>query len=130
MTREKIISGWIQSRKEDGQKPIPCIFDITIPKFLIDFKDKLENNESIKIITDILDKYNIEWNKVDTIPGAFCLNKDWIETNDIPCYIEYCGVYPTEWDIEDVVTLEKLEYEGKIIIRVVWHEDGKYIPNN
>lgn len=127
--RADMISGWIQSRKEDGQEPIPCIFSITIPQFLLE--GRLEDNEYIQKVTSILEKYKIEWTSCDTLPGAFCLNRDWIQTKDIPCYIEYCGVYPVEWDIEDVVTLEQLEYEGKIIVFVDWHtKEGEYIPNH
>lgn len=63
--------------------------------------------------------------------GSFNLNRDWIETTtDIPCYIEYCGVYPVNWSPEDCRTLEKLDYQGKVIINVVYHIDGKYISNH
>lgn len=127
--RKEEILGWIKARKENNQKPYNCVFQITIPKFEI--YESIENNKYIKEVIGILEKYNIKWNSVDSIGGAFCLNRDWIETSDIPCYVEYCGVYPTEWDIEDVVRLEQLEYNGDIIIKVLWHmEDGKYIANN
>lgn len=113
----------------NGEEPTPCIFQITTPKFL---KDKrLEDDENIKVLTALFDKYGIGWRSVDTIGGTFNLNRDWIETKDIPFYIEYCGVYPVKWDVEDVATLEKLDYDGKVIIKVLWHpEDGKFIPNS
>lgn len=49
--------------------------------------------------------------------------------------VEFCGVYPVEWDINDVVLLEELYYNRDIYIKVFWKkesEDGtiKYIPNN
>ena len=129
MSRVDLISEWIEKRMNDGEKPMPCIFQITIPKFLED--ERLEDDENIKVLTNIFDKYGIDWQSVDTIGGAFNLNRDWIETKDIPCYIEYCGVYPVKWDVEDVATLEELDYDGKVIIKVLWHpEDGKFIPNN
>lgn len=131
MNRIDLISEWINinKRMNYGEEPTPCIFQITTPKFLED--ERLEDDESIKVLTDIFDKYGIGWQRVDTIGGAFNLNRDWIETKDIPCYIEYCGVYPIKWDVEDVATLEKLDYDGKVIIKVLWHtEDEKFIPNH
>ena len=129
MDRDKLISSWIETRKSNEEKPMPCIFQITVPEVLKD--GILEDHGNIKVLTTIFDKYNVKWKAVDTIGGAYNLNRDWVETADIPCYIEYCGVYPIEWDIEDVVTLERMDYEGKVIIRVLWHpEEGKYIPNN
>lgn len=128
MNRKETIMKWINARERDNEKPMPCIFYITVPRFL---EGTLSDDENIKEILNILDKYNIEWMNVDTISGAYNLNRDWIETEDIPCYIEYCGVYPTKWDIEDIVKLESLEYEGKIMINVLWHpEEDKYIPNH
>lgn len=127
--RAKQILFFIKERNDNGEKPMPCIFNITTPKLTGMYQ--LKNDENIKMITNILDKYNIYWQTVDTVPGSYNLNRDWIETKDIPCYIEYDGVYPTEWDIEDVVTLEKMDREGKIIIQVTWHpEKDKYISNN
>ena len=129
MSREVEILSYINSRKKANEKPMPCIFDITVSN--ISEEEGLYSNESISILTDIFDKYGIEYQQVDTVEGSFNLNRDWIETKDIPCYIEYCGVYPINWDIKDVVTLEQLEYTGKVIIKVTWHpEEDKYIPNH
>ena len=129
MSRIDLISKWIKKRMDNGEDPTPCIFQITTPKFLE--CEKLEDNESIKVLIDIFDKYGIDWQSVDTVEGSFNLNRDWIETGDIPCYIEYCGVYPIKWDIEDIATLEKLDYDGKVIIKVLWHpEDKKFISNH
>lgn len=128
MDRAKLISNWIQRRKNDGEEPMPCLFQITTPNFL--GGTMLKEDQNVKAVISILDKYGINWQTVDTIAGAFNLNRDWIEATDIPCYIEYCGVYPAEWDIEDVVALEQMEYEGKIMIRVLWHTKDGFIPNN
>ena len=118
----------INSRKNRGQKPIKCLFDITTPRFI---EGRIEDDETMKEVISILNKYNIRWNTVDTIPGSFCLDREWVEVLDIPCYIEYSGVYPVEWDIEDIYRLEQLEYEGKIMIHVRWHrDDGGYEPNH
>lgn len=126
MTAEAILS-LRQNRLDNDEKPMSCIFQITTPKW----QEILTNDESIKSIVKILDKYNIKWNEVDTVSGAFNLNRDWIETGDINCFIEYSGVYPVEWDAEDAATLAELDAEGKLTIRVIWHpEKEKYIPNN
>lgn len=127
--RKQMILNMIEERKNNNEKPMPCIFQITVPRYLEE--SNLEDEEKVKLLTKLFDKYNIGWKCVDTIGGAYNLNREWIETSDILCYIEYCGAYPTEWDIDDVVTLEKMDYDGSIMIRVLWHpEEGKYIPNN
>ena len=126
--RKKSISEQIQWDKDHRRVPTQCMFNITTPR--VANRDICENDENMKIITNIFDKYGIEYNVVDTVAGSYNLNRDWLETSDIPCYVEYGGVYPVNWDIEDVVTLEEMDYEGKLIIRVLWHEDDEYIPNN
>lgn len=128
MDRKSLILKWIKDRKDIGEKPTPCVFQITVPKFSED--SNLQNGESIKVVTNILSKYQIDWNCVDTVDGSFNLNREWIETKNIPCYIEYCGVYPVNWDVEDIIKLERMENEGNIIIRVLWHIEDRYIPNN
>lgn len=130
MNREEAILGYIKSRKENNQTPIPCIFQITVPRCTEDSL-QLREDENIKIITNLLDKYGIHWGTVDTIGGAYNLNRDWIETADIPCYVEYCGVYPVDWDTKDSALLEQMEYDGKIIVKVLWHtSEGEYIDNH
>ena len=51
-------------------------------------------------------------------------------TGDIDCIVEFCGVYPIDWDIDDVVEFERMETEGEIIAMVDWIEDGEHIPNH
>lgn len=72
---------------------------------------------------------------VDTIAGCWNLNDNWYELDGVEAVVEYCGVYPVKWTIEDVVLLEKLYYNRDIYINVLWkreNEDGtiSYIPNN
>lgn len=62
-------------------------------------------------------------------------NDDWYKLDNVKSIVEFCGVYPVEWNINDVVLLEELYYNRDIYIQVFWekeNEDGtiKYIPNN
>ncbi|WP_462415613.1 hypothetical protein [Eubacterium ramulus] len=127
--RKKILSMWIGNRVKDNEIA-KCMFDITVPKL----EETLYENEHIKKVCAMLDKYGIKHMKVDTIPGSFNLDRDWIETDSstpIECAIEYPGAYPINWDIEDVVMLEKMDQNGDIIIRVMWiTEDGKLVQNH
>lgn len=120
---------WIGNRVKDNEIA-KCMFDITVPKL----EEMLYENEYIKEVCAMLDKYGIKHMKVDTIPGSFNLDRDWIETDSstpIECAIEYPGAYPINWDIEDVVMLEKMDQNGDIIIRVMWiTEDGKFVQNH
>lgn len=117
------IQEMIDSRKEAGEI-INCVFYVSNGC----------DSESVDKVGKIFDKYGIKWHMVDTVSGSFNLNRDWIETLTdtlIPCAVEYCGVYPVNWDIKDVFTLVKLEEEGKAIINVDWiKDDGTRVPNN
>lgn len=109
--------------------------DIHKVAFLFSNPDTNENifdNENIKEIISILDKYQIMYNKVDTIQGQFNMNRDWIETETpIKAVSCYCGVYPINWKIEDCLTIEQLEYSGKLLIRAYLVDDkGKYLEDN
>ena len=77
--------------------------------------------------------YSIEI--VDTVEGCYNLNDDWYELSNVEAIVEYSGVYPVKWDIDDIVLLDKLYYDRAIYINVLWKKknpDGsiKYIPNN
>lgn len=132
MTRERskrMIENSRERRTSAGEAPTMCMFQFTTPE--CKYRSELEDDENIKIITNMLHKYNVRYDRVDTVGCDFNLNRDWIETDDIPCFIEYCGVYPVNWDIEDIITMEHMIYAGKIMTKVLWHtEDGKYVPNN
>lgn len=118
------ISSMILSRINNNEL-VPCQFMIS----------KTYDDKYVKEITDIFDKYRVEYDTVDTASGAFNLNRDWIQTDStvspIPCAVEFSGVYPASWDIEDVIKLVKLEEEGKILVRVYYiGEDEKLKPNS
>ena len=122
--RAGVIRKWIDTRKEQSEIT-KCTFYITIPK-----NTDIGSNEIIKKIEGILDKNHVGYGHVDTVCGAWNLNRDWIETDDIDCIVEFCGVYPVDWDINDVVEFERMETEGEIIAMVDWIEDGKHTPNH
>lgn len=122
--RAETIRRWIDARKERNETT-RCIFYITVPK-----NTDLRRNETIKKIEGILDRNHIGYGYFDTICGAWNLNRDWIETGEMDCIVEFCGVYPVDWDINDVVEFERMEDEGEIIAMVYWIENGKHIPNH
>lgn len=119
MNREEMIRKWIEDRVHK-QETVRCVFDVTVPKCM-DYTPEFNKNPIIKEICEIFDKYDIIYETVDSIPGAWNLDRLWIETKiktPIECAIEYSGVYPVNWDIKDVIKLEKMECSGKIIIKV------------
>ncbi len=122
--REETIQEWINARKERGEIT-RCMFYITVPKDTSLLKD-----ETIKKIEGILDRNRVSHGRVDTVCGAWNLNRDWIETGEIDCIVEFCGVYPVDWEIGDVAEFERMETEGEIIALVDWIEDEKHIPNH
>lgn len=122
--RTEVIQEWIDARKERGEIT-ECVFYITVPK-----DTDILNDETIKKIETILDRNHVSSVRVDTVCGAWNLNRDWIETGRMNCIVAFCGVYPIDWDIEDVVELERMETDGKIIVLVDWIVDGKHIPNH
>lgn len=125
--RGNIIKGWIEHRLKEKEKPYNIMFSITIPRY----EENMHNTPVIKKIQNLFAKYSIPTQFVDTISGSFNLDKEWLETQkDIECFVEYCGVYPINWEIEDVIELERMEYDGEIIIRVNWHVENEYIPNH
>lgn len=113
--RKEMIQNCIKSRKERDELT-PCIFYISIP----DARDELLNNPLIHKISAMLNKYHISHGKVDTVSGAYNLNRDWLETSVMDCAVEYCGVYPVNWDIDDILEFEDLEYSGQILVQVIW----------
>lgn len=87
-------------------------FYITTPKL---FEE--DNDQNIKELLKIFDKYNIQYSKVDTVYDFFDLNREWYMTDTpIECAREYSGIYPVNWDISDVIKLTELDKEGKVII--------------
>lgn len=125
-SRENKIQKWIKNRIENNEIN-NCVFYITSPQYT----ECVCKENYITNIIEILEKNNIKYDYCDTVSGSWNLNNEWIQTEKIECIIEYCGVYPINWDINDVVVLENLHNEGKIIIRVyLIDKDGNYIPNH
>lgn len=122
--RKQEVQEWINDRVKAGQTT-KCVFYITSPKRMC-----LKTNEAIKEINAILDRNQVTHGYVDTYTGAWNLNRDWIETGEIECAVEFCGVYPVNWNMDDVVQLEMMESSGLLTIMVDWVVDGKRIPNN
>ena len=122
--RAEAIRKWIDTRKERNEIT-KCMFYITVPK-----NTDLHEDEVIKKVEAILNKHNVSYGYVDTVCGAWNLNRDWIETDSVDCIVEFCGVYPVDWDIYDVVEFERMETEGEIIVMVDWVKDEEHIPNH
>lgn len=126
MDREKLVSNLIKHRVESGET-CKCIFQFTTPKLHM----SLRNSDVIKEMSNILTKYGIDYNFVDTVCGSYNLNRDWMETGEIECCVEYPGVYPVGWDIKDVLYLEKMDIDGNLIVLVqVKDKNGHWMPNN
>lgn len=121
--RKNEIQNMITDRLETNDT-VNCLFQILL------LKEELKD-----ILEGLLKRNGYETGTVDTVEGCWNLNDDWYELDDVKSIVEYCGVYPVEWDIEDVVLLEELYCNRDIYIKVCWKketEDGmiKYIPNN
>lgn len=111
--RKQTIQEWIDRRKED-KEITECAFYITVPKFI----DDLYENDVIKKIWDMLNRNKVTYERVDTVPGAWNLNKEWIETGHMDCIVEYCGAYPIHWNMDDIIEFERMEKEGEIVVQV------------
>lgn len=122
--RAETIRSWIAARKE-RKEIMPCAFHITVPR-----NTDIDAEAAILKIHAMLDRNRVKYAHVDTVPGAWNLNRDWIETRSMNCIVEYCGVYPVNWDIDDVVELERMDTDGEVIILVDWIQNGKYVPNH
>lgn len=80
---------------------------------------------------DLFGKYKIAYHECDTVSGAYSLDRLWVETEPFPCAVEYNGVFPVNWKVEDVFKLYKLEKDGKVCILVhVEGEDGSLQLNH
>lgn len=105
------------------------IFQVTTPKIYTN--SDVAEDEVIKKVTDLFDKYNICWHTCDTIAGSFSLNQEWIEmVNEIEMDVEWDKVEAVNWTKEDIDMFTELAFSGKIIVRVYEVKDGKYILNN
>lgn len=122
--RSEIIQSWINARKERNEIT-RCVFYITVPK-----DEDFERNGTIEKVKVMLERNLVTCKHVDTVDGAWDLNRDWIESGEMDCIVEYCGVYPVDWDIEDVVEFERMETNGEIVVLVDWVVNDQYVPNH
>lgn len=119
------IKHWIDEAVTRNET-VPCTFAVTVPKYM----SNIAGNETIKKVEDMFRRGHAESKQVDTIPGAYNLNRMWTETGPMDCAIHYQGVYPVQWNIEDVAEFARMENEGEIIVVVHQVIDGQYIPNH
>lgn len=122
--RAEYIQNMIDSRKEKGETR-SCIFYITVPK-----NTNIRKDPVIQKVEEMLDRNHVTHGHVDTVEGTWNLNRDWVQTDPMDCIVEYCGVYPTGWEINDVEELERMENDGEILVMVDWIVGGEYIPNH
>lgn len=125
----KEIKADIQSRKRRNEVT-NAIFYITTSKAVYDEEELMSNNAFQEAI-GLLKKYMGEKNyiRVDSVEGCWDLNRVWYKFSNIPCGVEYSGVYPLDWEWEDVKRLVELIDSGAIWITVkVWdRKDKNYI---
>lgn len=109
------IKGWIDSRmaKNDHAN---CLFHVLV----------LDNSYR-KQVEELLARHGCDLAPRDTVPGCWDLNDDWYEFC-ADSIVEYCGVYPTKWNLADVVFLEELYYTRKIFIKVNVDCNGEWKP--
>ncbi len=121
----------IEGRRE--RKEITnAIFSITTSKAAYD-EEELMSQKAFQKTVGIFEKYLGEGNhiRVDSMDGCWDLNRVWYQFPAIPCGVEYSGVYPLEWEWEDVQKLTEWIDDGEIWVTVmVWdRKNKKYIPN-
>ena len=121
--RKQEIKKLIDKRLKNNDT-INCLFQIL-----------LINEAAKAIVENLLTKNGYDIYTVDTISGCWSLNDDWYELDNVESIVEYCGVYPVKWDLDDIVLLEDLYYNRDIYINVLWKKENrnktiKYIPNH
>lgn len=109
---------------------VECKFSITVPKIYDGEERDFVINPKICEIYKILKQNNVDTDVVDTMVGSWNLDRLWLETDSIECAVFYSGVYPINWNSEDVVRLEEMCSEGEIIIRVMVKKNGKWVDNH
>lgn len=110
----------IENRISEGKLPDRIILKFSPPEVSWKFLE----NKYIKQIRDILFEYNIESRITYEDKGSFNLNRQWLETDVIDCFVYDYGVYPIGWKAEDLQILEDLDYKGKLIIRYFFKNEG------
>ena len=127
--RINTIEKWITDAKEN-KEIVECKFSITVPKIYDGKERDFVIDPKIREIYKILKQNNVDTDVVDTVVGSWNLDRLWIETDSIECAEFYSGVYPVNWNLEDVVRLEEMCNEGEIIIRVMVKKNGKWVDNH
>ena len=82
----------------------------------------IRNNKFIKEFLNLLDKYNISYsiesNQFTTYTRPFNLNRNWIVTDLIECIESKEGIYPLNWNIEDLLILDRLANKSNLIFNI------------
>lgn len=86
-------------------------------------------NPALKEVKAILNKYGALYYTVDNVPGAWNLNREWLETGIMECAVEYTGVYPVNWYLADILRLEEMSNNGELIINAMIKNCNRWEPN-
>lgn len=125
---KKSILNMREDRKNSGEQPYKVLFNFAVPGHS---GSGLLDTPAMMKVQEIFQKYGKKIYTCDTMAGDYNLNRDWAEVQgDVDCFVEFCGVYPVDWDIDDVVTIDEMEHNGEIMIHVDWHVGDKYVPNH
>lgn len=97
-----------------------CVLNITSPGTRV----PLEENPDIRTLQEMLSRAGIVYKRVDTIPGWYNLNQDWLEFED---------VVETHWGTCKILSLsqgdwEKLQSlleEGRLLMMVHYKLKGE-----
>lgn len=91
----------------------------------------IENNKFIKEFLSLLDIYKIEYSiqnkQCSTNIRHFNNNRNWIVTDSIECIEVTEGIYPVNWNINDLLLLDKLANKSNLIFMVYHYGSRKPI---
>ena len=127
ITKGMFIKSAIDARVE-AKETTYAYFNISTPK-VTDEGGLDKENPALKEIEFILNKYGALSATVDNVPGAWNLNREWLETCVMECAIEYTGVYPVNWHLGDILRLEELSNSGQLIVNVMIKRGNRLEPN-
>ena len=98
-----------------------CRLYITIPKLVTeqDLNDSV--TPIIHAVKEILEHNKEDYTIVDSVDASFNHGRGFFETDIIPCAVELSGVYPLNWDSNDIARIEELEQNGDIVIFVSYY---------
>ena len=127
LTKGMFIRNAIDARVE-AKETTYAYFNISTPK-VTDEGVLDKENPALKEIESILNKYGALYYTVDNVPGAWNLNREWLETCIMECAVEYTGVYPVNWYLADILRLEEMSNNGELIINAMIKNCDKWEPN-